>query len=130
MRKTAIDIIRQISVEVEDRQLPLEVMVKDIQMMQFKIRSLIGDISDLEAAHYDFIRALWKIGKIDEIVYESLGDLEEADQEALITYFSDLEDKTQSTLKQALTIQGPVGSGQKLLKIEIFKDISVRSTVN
>lgn len=130
MKKTAIDIIRQIHHEVEDKKLPLEVMVRDIQMMQFKVRSILGDISDLETAQYDFIHALWRIGKIDEIVYSSLIDLDEEDQEALIAYFADFEGKSRSSISQALTSQMPVRKGHKLLKIEIFKEGVVRSMVN
>jgi hypothetical protein len=130
MRKTAIDIIRQISTEVEDRKLPLEIMVRDIQMMQFKIRSLIGDISSLETAHYEFVHALWKIGKIDEIISNSLEDLDEDDQQALITYFNDLESRTQTSIRHALRLQEPIEREQNALKIEIFKDIPLKSTIH
>jgi hypothetical protein len=135
MRITVVDIIRQISLEVEERTLPLEVMVRDIQMMQFKVRSVVGDISSLQTAHQDFIHALWRIGKIDEIVQDSLVHLDEEDQEALLAYFKDVESQANRVIKGALQTKSlPTEKASKekvkLLKLEIFKDMPVKSAIH
>ena len=130
MKKTAVDIIRQISYEVEDRKLPLEVMVRDIQMMHFKIRSVLGDISSLNSVEYSFVESLWKIGKIDEIINEELENLDEDDQEALINYFQEVESETRGKIRDSLSTNNPSEKDKKILKIEIFKDVPLKPTVN
>ena len=66
-------------------------MVRDIQMMGFKIRPLVGDISAIAKMHDEVVRSLWKIGKIDEIISSSIYELEEDDQERLIDYLKKME---------------------------------------
>lgn len=131
MKKTAIDIIRQIDLEVEGRSVPLEIMIRDIQMMRFKVRSVIGDIALLQKPHYEFIESLWKIGKIDEIISSSFGDMSEDDQERLLDYFRDVEEQAQDAIRESLELAGSqtdVPSDIPLLKLEIFKDLSPEST--
>lgn len=130
MKRTAADIIRQISIEVEGRKLPLEIMVRDIQMMRFKVRSLFGDISSLQTTHYDFVQSLWKIGRIDEIVSESLHTLDEDGQEALLDYFHQIEGRMQTNIRNSLTIQETSKRKKQILKLEIFKDQPLESTLN
>lgn len=132
MRKTVVDIIRQISDEVEDRQLPFELMVQDIQMMQFKIRSVIGDISSLQTSSGEFIQALWRIGKIDEIVQSSLAELGEDDQEALLSYFKDIESQSRRLIRGSFNQPTSSGTNKKakILKLEIFKDMPVKSSIH
>lgn len=129
MKRTAIDIIRQISLEVEHRNLPLEVMVRDLQLMKFKIRSLIGDISFLETENHNLVTSLWKIGKIDEIVSSSLHELEEEEQEALIKYFNGIEARIQDNIRASLRLKD-FSDESSVLKLEIFKDMSDDSVLN
>lgn len=130
MKKTAIDIIRQINLEVENRLLPVEVMIRDIQMMNFKVRSLIGDISHLETVHRDFIESLWKIGRIDEIVNDTMDDLDDDEQDALLEYFGKMETDIQNKIRQSLAIRKSQNKSDKLLKLEIFKDTPFSRTVH
>jgi dGTP triphosphohydrolase len=126
MKKTAVDIIRQINLEVESRHLPEEMMVRDIQMMGFKIRSVIGDIALLQKLHYEFIESLWKIGKIDEIISSSFADVSEDDQERLLEYFKDVEESVQDTIRDSLELNHTHNNlpDNPILKLEIFKDLA------
>ncbi len=130
MKRNALDIIREITHEIEGRKLPLEIMVRDIQMMRFKIRSTFGDISSLDTMHYEFIHALWKIGRADEIVTNSLDDLNEDDQEALIEFFKNIEEEIQQNIRDSLNLKVLSEEDEGVLKLEIFKDTPVKSTVN
>lgn len=129
MKKTAVDIIRQISIEVEDRKLSLESMVRDIKMMRFKVRSIIGDISALQTADYNFVESLWKIGRIDEIISGTLHELDEDDQDALMEYFENMESDIQRRIRDSLSLDGN-DEDKRVLKIEIFKDVPLESAAN
>lgn len=128
-RRTAFDIIKQIHTEVEQPTLSLELMVKDIHMMGFKIRPLIGDISTIAHMHDEVVRSLWKIGKIDEIVSGALYELEEDDQDRLIDYLKRMETEAENSIRDSLE-RKKTTSKKQLLKIEVFKDFSSDALVN
>ncbi len=134
MKKSAIDIIRQITLEVEDPAVTHEMMMRDIYMMKFKIRSHIGDISQLEAKQQDFIKALWKIAKADDIISESIYELDEDDQDALIQYFNMMEDRIHENMQHSLRKLGK-RSGKMMrrlpfLKVEIYKEFPILKHLN
>lgn len=128
-RRTAFDIIKQIHTEVEQQGLSLEVMVRDIQMMGFKIRPLIGDISSIAHMHDEVVRSLWKIGKIDEIISDALYELEEDDQDRLIDYLKRMETEAENRIRDSLEKKTTTHKKQ-LLKIEVFKDLTSDMVIN
>ncbi len=129
MKKSAIDIIRQITLEVEDPSITHEMMMRDIYMMKFKIRSQVGDISQLEAQQQDFIQALWKIAKADDIISEEIYDLDDDDQDALIQYFTMMENRIhegmQRTLSTKTKLTGKHLPKKSFLKLEIYKEYPI-----
>ena len=56
------------TIAVSYTHLPLEIKIRDVQMMRFKVRSLIGDISLVHKMDTEIIESLWKMGKIDQII--------------------------------------------------------------
>ncbi len=128
-RRTAFDIIKQIHSEVEEQGLSLEAMVRDIQMMGFKIRPLVGDISTIAKMHDEVVRSLWKIGKIDEIINSSIYDLEEDDQDRLIDYLKKMETQAEDHIRESIQKRNKL-SKKQLLKIEVFKDLFTDTVVN
>ena len=128
-RRTAFDIIKQIHNEVEEQGLSLHAMVRDIQMMGFKIRPLVGDISAIAKMHDEVVRSLWKIGKIDEIISNSIYELEEDDQERLIDYLKKMESEAENRIRDSIQKKKNV-SKKQLLKIEVFKDLFTDAVVN
>lgn len=128
-RRTAFDIIKQIHNEVEEQGLSLHAMVRDIQMMGFKIRPLVGDISAIAKMHDEVVRSLWKIGKIDEIISSSIYELEEDDQERLIDYLKKMESEAENRIRDSIQKKKNV-SKKQLLKIEVFKDLFTDAVVN
>ena len=128
-RRTAFDIIKQIHTEVEQQALPLEVMVRDIQMMGFKIRPLIGDIATIVHMHDEVVRSLWKIGKIDEIISDALYDLEEDDQDRLIDYLNRMETEAENKIRDSL-VRNTHTPKKQLLKIEVFKNLTSDTVIN
>ena len=98
-------------------------------MMGFKIRPLVGDISAIAKMHDEVVRSLWKIGKIDEIISNSIYELEEDDQERLIDYLKKMESEAENRIRDSIQKKKNV-SKKQLLKIEVFKDLFTDAVVN
>jgi len=123
MRKiSALDIIRKIVTEVEQPKPAFKIMLRDIQMMRFKIRPIIGDISSLNEMNNEVIALLWKIGRIDEIIHASFKDLAEDDQDQLLEYLQHMELQTENDLRRVLR-QKPNTKTNNLLKLEVFREL-------
>ncbi|OGK15933.1 hypothetical protein A2862_04350 [Candidatus Roizmanbacteria bacterium RIFCSPHIGHO2_01_FULL_38_41] len=123
MRKiSALDIIRKIVTEVEQPKPAFKIMLRDIQMMRFKIRPIIGDISSLNEMNDEVIALLWKIGRIDEIIHASFKDLAEDDQDQLLEYLQHMELQTENDLRRVLR-QKPSTKTNNLLKLEVFREL-------
>ena len=123
MRKiSALDIIKKIVTEVEQPRPAFKIMLRDIQMMRFKIRPIIGDISSLNEMNNEVIALLWKIGRIDEIIHASFKDLAEDDQDQLLEYLQHMELQTENDLRRVLR-QKPNTKTNNLLKLEVFREL-------
>lgn len=113
-QKTALALIRKMKQEVEDARPPIQTMLDDIKMMRFKIRALFGDISLLAKKDHIFVEALWKLGKMDEIVTTEVAALSRDEQKIFFHY---MENKQSPPIDyHALPPHAPV------LEIEIIKE--------
>lgn len=129
MQLTALDIIRYISTEIDGKSTPLEVKIRDVQMMRFKVRSLIGDISLVDRMDQEIIESLWKIGKIDQIISEHIDTISEDDQETLMAYFESMESHMRESIRHSFELK-PISNKQQTLKLEIFKDAELPEISN
>ncbi len=129
MQLTALDIIRYISTEVEEKATPLEIKIRDVQMMRFKVRSLIGDISLVHKMDTEIIESLWKMGKIDQIISEHIDDISEDDQDTLMSYFHSVESYMRETIRHSFELK-PVSAKHGTLKLEIFKETELQEICN
>jgi len=114
--------MRKIVTEVEQPKPAFKIMLRDIQMMRFKIRPIIGDISSLNEMNDEVIALLWKIGRIDEIIHASFKDLAEDDQDQLLEYLQHMELQTENDLRRVLR-QKPSTKTNNLLKLEVFREL-------
>jgi conjugal transfer/entry exclusion protein len=124
MKKSALDIIKQIMVEVENELPTQDNMRKEVQMMGFKIRQITGDMSSLSRLDSNVIESLWKIGKIDEIISSNFDKLDEVDQDRLLDYLHAIETKTEQRLQQSIKTKKTTKTSkkEKILKLEVFKN--------
>lgn len=129
MKMTAIDIIRKIMLKIEQPKPPHETMRKEIQLMKFKIRPVVGDIANLKKMDNQIVEILWQVGKIDEIVHRSFDDLNEDDQDRLLEYLQHVELKAQEDMRNLIR-SSRSNRKSKALKIEIFKEHSEDPILN
>jgi|YNPBryantNP2012_1023418.scaffolds.fasta_scaffold60330_2 hypothetical protein len=75
------------------RKPPIETMIKEITMMGFKIKTLLGDFSAINFSNKKVIEALWSLGKFDDFFQEKIGKINENEQQILLQYFDHLKKK-------------------------------------
>lgn len=124
----AIDVIDEIITQIELAKVSTTQMVEDVQRMGFKIKPISGDIATFESIRAQFLKPLWKMGRVDEIVQKYLFQLTEAEQETLFNFLEEFEFKTQDDFNYQLTKRGKnFDKPIRPLRIEVFKD-NVEST--
>ncbi len=122
----ALEVITQFQRTIGDKP-TLESMYGDVLMMKFKIKPLQGDIAILNFKNYDFISALWSLGKLDECIQQNFSKLDSEEQEI----FSKLIDYMRQEFQQKLNtanIKGniEVEEPKTFFEMEIYKDSEKR----
>jgi hypothetical protein len=75
------------------RKPPVETMIKEIAMMGFKIKTILGDFSSVNFSHKEIVEVLWSLGKFDDFFQKKVSRLNAAEQEILLQYFDHLKEK-------------------------------------
>jgi len=103
-------------------------MVYDVRMMNFKIRPISGDITELDYGNNDFIDALWSLGKLDEFFRLEFDSIDLDEKDAFFRMINDLRVNFQNQLKQAniQAVDFQDKSMMQLFEIEIIKDNNLR----
>lgn len=84
--KTALSLIQKMRREIEETQPPLQTMIEEVKMMQFIIKSVHGDLSFLMRKDHTFVTALWKLGKIDQIISTEVQQLDTEEKKIFFNY--------------------------------------------
>jgi hypothetical protein len=119
-KNRALELIKKISVEIENARPSKEQMIEDIKMMGFKIRSLAGNIFELAKREREFLEPLWKIGKIEKIVFGRINQLNDEEKQALFRYLNNFQRQTE----ERISAQELTGTG--LLELEVLKERIIR----
>lgn len=130
MKKTALDIIRHINQEIEGSTVSPELVLYDMHMMGFKVKTHLGSSFTIHAPTFDVIHAIWKLVKADSIISESLDDLVEEEQETVLQYFSTMEQRLSQTLDHMIDTSFEKSTPAGRIKFEIFKDLLSEKKVN
>lgn len=103
-------------------------MVHDVRMMNFKIRPISGDITELDYGNYDFIEALWSLGKLDEFFRSEFDSIRSNERDAFFRMINDLRVNFQNQLRQAniQAVDFEDKSMMQLFEIEIIKENNLR----
>ena len=128
-KTTALDLIKKITVDVEQSIPAKEKMLEDIKMMNFKIRPVSGDIFSLAKREIGFVESLWKLGRIEQIIEDKIDTLDESEQDVFLNYLDDIQLRTQKDIASKIE-KLPKREQQKMrvLEFEIFKDRFVDQT--
>lgn len=118
----AIDVIQRVVQEVELVKPSREQIVQDLKMMSFKVRPITGDIFTLKREEEGLLKMLWRVGKIEEILENTMPNLHEREQELVLKYLNHMEMKEEERARQAVKKLSPkTNTGEKKVTLEIFK---------
>lgn len=127
----AMDLIKRVTQEVERIRPTREEMIGEIKMMNFKVRSLGGDIFEAVARDMGFVESLWKTGKIEEIIGNSINLLNETDKEIVFRFLDDLEYQAEQRMNSAVSSLSPQEQDKiRVFKMEIFRERKLKKDLN
>jgi len=95
-------------------------ILKEVQMMKFKIRPLVGDISLLNFKDWRLLEALWSLGKLDDFFEREIGGVSKEEKKTFFQVVEQIRGKLETQLanihfkKRTQTPQ--------VIEMEIFKD--------
>ena len=69
---------------------PVDKMYQEVQMMNFKIKPVQGDVSIINFNNKQLIGVLWRLGKLDEFFHQEFNQLSPQQKKILIDFFPDL----------------------------------------
>lgn len=122
-RNKVLDLIKKITLEVENARPSRERMIEDVKMMNFKIRPLIGDIFELTRKEVGFLESLWKIGKIEEIVAGGINELNNREKEIFLRYLENFQKQMERRISSIIKQLPPEESKNiNILELEVFKE--------
>jgi len=99
---------------------PQDEILKEVQMMKFKIRPVFGDISLLNFKDLQLIEALWGLGKIDDFFKKEISKISVREQETFFELLNQMREKLESQIKK-INFRKPVTTSQAI-EMEIFKE--------
>lgn len=103
-------------------------MYREIRMMRFKIKPIQGDLSAVDLKDERFVETLWSLGKLDEFFQKEYPKLSDKHKEQFIKIFDDLYHRYQQDLNSINIYKGPTSKKNKILEMEIFKEIKNKKT--
>lgn len=105
-------------------------MIKEVQMMRFKIRPIQGDFSYLNFQNSRFIEILWSLGKMDEFFDRRLSALPTKQKGIFFNYFDSMYRSFQDELNK-LNLKIPqTGKLSSVFEMEIFKEKKRNKRIN
>ncbi len=101
-------------------------MLEEVQMMNFKVRPLQGDISILNLKDKQLIEALWSLGKLDEFFKREYQNISAKSRPLAFKIFQDLSQKFQERLNGINIDQEKPLKQPSVLEMEIIKESSLK----
>lgn len=130
-KSTALHFIQEVITEVDTVKPTKQEMIRDVQMMNFKIRPLSGDLFMLAKRYGSLLEQLWRIGKTEAIIRKAITMLDDNERQLFFTYIDNVEKKMQeNALKKLHDVPMNNGDKQKIVTLEIFKEAKERKKIN
>jgi len=106
-------------------------ILKEVQMMKFKIKPIQGDLMSFNLKNEQFIESLWSLGKLDEFFYKEFPVLSKKEKEVFMKFFDSIYFKYQQQLNQTNLQQKKINFKRAgLLELEIYKEKKLNKKVN
>lgn len=120
--KNIVDLIINLN-KIIEKPPPLNEIKKEVLMMNFKMKPILGDLTEVQINHPKFITTLWKLGKLDEFFQKEINKIPKKQLPIFIEAFEDIFEKYQKQLNDVkLITKKDVNLKTSILEVEIFKD--------
>ncbi len=124
VKKNIFNLVSQLK-QILDNKPTQDQMLKDVEMMKFKIRPVVGDISILNFKNSQLVETLWGLGKLDEFFQSHFKNISRADKETFFQMVGQLRGKLENQLSK-INFRRPVNAPQ-MIEMEIFKEYPKRN---
>ena len=130
-KNTALYFIQEVMTNVDMAKLNRADMLRDIKMMNFKVRPLSGDLFMLAQKHTGFLEQLWKLGKLEEIIHRAMISLNSHEQHLFFNYIDMFEQKMKEASRlEIANIPDTEEGHEHMVTLEIFKEAKKHARAN
>lgn len=124
MRKNIFNLVSQLK-QILDNKPTQDQMLKEVEMMRFKIKPVTGDISILNFKNSQLVETLWGLGKLDEFFQSHFKNISKSDKEIFFQMVGQLRGRLENQLSR-INFRRPVNVPQ-MIEMEIFKEYPKRN---
>lgn len=124
VKKNIFNLVSQLK-QILDNKPNEKQMLKEVEMMKFKIKPVAGDISILNFKNNQLIEALWGLGKLDEFFQNHFKNISKNDKEIFFQMVGQLRGRLENQLSR-INFHRPVNIPQ-IIEMEIFKEYPKRN---
>jgi len=118
-KKNIFSLVSQLK-QIFDNKPAQDKMLREVEMMRFKIRPVIGDISILNFKNKQLIETLWGLGKLDEFFKRNFKNISKKDKRVFSQMVGQLRGRLEEQLSR-INFRRPVKIPQ-IVEMEIFKE--------
>lgn len=130
-KHTALQLINEVLSKVRNKKPSIEEMMREVKMMNFKIRPLHGDIFALASGSSSFLESLWRIGKIEEVVTRAMAELDGRERRLFFDYLEELENQIHDRFIPGGEHLTAEEEGKlRLIRLEIFREAKFKKNIN
>jgi hypothetical protein len=127
-------LLTQFQKDIVDRKPTFAQMCDEVRMMQFKIRPLQGDVSNLYIQSHKVVEAIWNLGKFDEFFRKERSNFSQGEQDIMLNYFEKLYARFQKELTGiagvAVEHQHSDFGSTNVIEMEIFREYPRKKQFN
>lgn len=121
-RQDILDRFAKLQKRIVGNRPSLFVMRQEVQMMNFKIRPVHGNIALVDLNNNQLIEILWNLGKLEEFYRREVKQITRQERIAFFAMFDRLYGQLQASLNRINLRSEILVKGADSLELEIFKE--------
>ena len=122
-----LEIVSKFQKNILEKKPSNDEMEKEVRMMKFKVKPVIGDISILNLKNTNFIEVLWSLGKIDEFFQNQVDTIGDDQRDIFYKLLDEIYEKYQDELNMVDLKKESLSQGSTGFEMEIFKERSSKA---
>ena len=105
-------------------------MLEEVRMMRFKIRPIVGNITEINLKDLHLVETLWSLGKLEEFFDRDYDRLPLKQRNSFLRIFDSIKDRLQNNLNKVNIRQSDFKSTSPLIEMEIVKELPLKRQIN